>query len=79
MKVTIINYEKVLYQDSAIISMTVPGINGSFQILENHDSMISLLGVGFLKLSHNNHKNFLIKKINGGLLQVKKNIVIVIL
>ncbi|WP_185851529.1 F0F1 ATP synthase subunit epsilon [Blattabacterium cuenoti] len=77
MQVTIINYEKVFYQDSAT-SITAPGLNGFFQILENHDSMISLLGGGFLKLSSFKKKNFIIK-INGGLLQVKKNIVFILL
>ncbi|WP_185856011.1 F0F1 ATP synthase subunit epsilon [Blattabacterium cuenoti] len=77
MKVTIINFEKVLYQENSVTEMTVPGVNGYFQILENHDAMISVLGVGFMKLLFKS-KNFFIK-INRGLLQVNKNIVLVIL
>jgi len=77
MQVTIINYEKILYKDS-VTSITAPGLNGFFQILENHDSMISILGIGTLKLSLLEKKNFIFK-INGGLLQVTKNIVFIIL
>jgi F-type H+-transporting ATPase subunit epsilon len=76
-QITIIDFEKILYQDEKVNSITVPGLDGYFQILENHAPLISVLGYGLIKISHHN-KDFKMK-INGGFLQVKKNVIVVIL
>lgn len=78
MQVTIINFEKIFYQDK-VVSIVAPGLNGYFQILENHASFISILKDGILKLKpFYDRKNFEIQ-IDGGILQVKKNMVSIIL
>ncbi|AGD97987.1 F-type H -transporting ATPase subunit epsilon [Blattabacterium sp. (Blatta orientalis) str. Tarazona] len=78
MQVTIINFEKIFYQDK-VLSIVAPGLNGYFQVLENHAPFISILKDGILKLKPiYDRKNFEIQ-IEGGILQVKKNMVSIIL
>ncbi|WP_341651327.1 F0F1 ATP synthase subunit epsilon [Blattabacterium cuenoti] len=76
MKIRIISSHKILYQGN-IISIIAPGIQGYFQILKNHAPFISILRNGFLKLESQDRKKKI--KIEGGILQVKKNIIFVIL
>ncbi|WP_341660124.1 F0F1 ATP synthase subunit epsilon [Blattabacterium cuenoti] len=76
MKIRIISFHKILYQ-GYIISIIAPGIQGYFQILKNHAPFISILRNGFLKLESKDIKKEI--KIEGGILQVKKNIIFVIL
>ncbi|WP_341666369.1 F0F1 ATP synthase subunit epsilon [Blattabacterium cuenoti] len=76
MKIIIISFHKILYQ-GIIISIIAPGIYGYFQILKNHAPFISILRNGFLKLESKDIKKEI--KIEGGVLQVKKNIIFVIL
>ncbi|WP_185860671.1 F0F1 ATP synthase subunit epsilon [Blattabacterium cuenoti] len=82
MRIKIIRFHKILYQKH-IISIIAPGSRGYFQILENHAPFISILKYGFLKLELEKDKNKKnVKKeikIESGILQVRKNIVIVIL
>ncbi|WP_185878400.1 F0F1 ATP synthase subunit epsilon [Blattabacterium cuenoti] len=79
MQVTIINFEKIFYQDKVVLSIVAPGLNGYFQILENHAPFISILKDGILKLKlFYDRKNFEIQ-IEGGILQVKNNMVSIIL
>ncbi|WP_185852102.1 FoF1 ATP synthase subunit delta/epsilon [Blattabacterium cuenoti] len=76
MKIKIISYHKILYQKN-IISIIAPGYYGYFQILKNHAPFISILKNGFLKLESKDVKKKI--QIEGGLLQVKSNLIIVIL
>ncbi|BBA17468.1 F0F1 ATP synthase subunit epsilon [Blattabacterium cuenoti] len=76
MRIKILNFHKILYQGD-IISITAPGIQGYFQILKNHAPFISILMNGSLKLELKNIKKEI--KIESGILQVKKNMIIVIL
>ncbi|WP_185857277.1 FoF1 ATP synthase subunit delta/epsilon [Blattabacterium cuenoti] len=76
MKIKIISSHKILYQEN-IISIIAPGYHGYFQILKNHTPFISILKNGCLKLESKNVKKKI--KIEGGLLQVKKNLIVIIL
>ncbi|BAM99826.1 F0F1 ATP synthase subunit epsilon [Blattabacterium cuenoti] len=76
MKIRIISFHKILYQGN-IISIIAPGIQGYFQILKNHAPFISILKNGFLKLESKDIKKEI--KIEGGILQVNKNMILVIL
>ncbi|WP_185849179.1 F0F1 ATP synthase subunit epsilon [Blattabacterium cuenoti] len=78
MKIKIISSHKILYQEN-IISVIAPGFHGYFQILKNHAPFISILKNGLLKLKSDKKDVNKEIKIKGGLLQVKKNIVTVIL
>ncbi|WP_185876785.1 FoF1 ATP synthase subunit delta/epsilon [Blattabacterium cuenoti] len=77
MEIKVINYSKILYQGD-IISIIAPGVYGYFQVLENHDHFISILGYGIIKLvfGNGNRKKM---KIKGGIFRIKNNSIIVIL
>lgn len=49
MKLDIISPEASLFSGN-ITSVTVPGIEGEFQILSNHASIVSVLGKGSIKI-----------------------------
>ncbi|WP_185864979.1 FoF1 ATP synthase subunit delta/epsilon [Blattabacterium cuenoti] len=76
MKLTILNFKKILYK-GYIVSLIAPGFNGYFQILKNHTLFISILKNGYIKY-HNQKKEFKIK-IDKGLLKVEKNFIIILL
>lgn len=75
MNVEILTPDKTLFTGTAEV-VTLPGINGSFQILENHAPLIANLGKGTLSIkTANTEQNFDVK---GGLVEVLKNKVIVL-
>jgi F-type H+-transporting ATPase subunit epsilon len=76
MNVEILTPDKTLFQGEAEV-LTLPGINGSFQILENHAPLIANLGKGELeiKFQGGQHESFSVK---GGLVEVLKNKVVVL-
>ncbi|WP_185857909.1 F0F1 ATP synthase subunit epsilon [Blattabacterium cuenoti] len=78
MKIKIISSRKILYQGD-IISIIAPGYYGYFQILKDHAPFISILKNGFLKLQLEKDKKKKEIQILGGILQVKKNMVVIIL
>ncbi len=39
-----------------VTSVTVPGVGGSFQILNNHAAIVSILEKGFVKITASNFK-----------------------
>lgn len=75
-----------------VTSVSVPGVNGSFQMLNNHAPIVSILGIGTIKIESNhfdfgkdvaekftriNDKNYSIG-INSGTIEMKDNKVIVL-
>lgn len=56
MYLEIISPEAVLLQ-SEVTSVTVPGISGEFQMLENHAAIVSLLTEGIVKFDGNPNFN----------------------
>ncbi|MFK8268883.1 hypothetical protein [Capnocytophaga cynodegmi] len=86
MKVEIVTPEMILYKGE-VEAISVPGINGEFQMLENHAAIISVLTKGYIKLYGDIHlredvssrfekgdkkKEFLLT-INGGTLEFNNN------
>lgn len=71
MRVDIISPEKMLFSGEAK-SITMPGTNGSFQVLQHHAPMISTLdeGVVEMELVTNERKTFNIK---GGVVEIRNN------
>ncbi len=71
MRVDIISPESMIFSGDAK-SITLPGANGSFQLLDNHAPIISTLtqGVVEMELPNNEHKSFDIK---GGVVEVRNN------
>lgn len=76
MKVEIITPDKELFiGDASLIQL--PGIDGLFEILNNHAPMISALQKGKVKLKDNqNQEQFF--DINGGVIEVLNNKVLVL-
>jgi F-type H+-transporting ATPase subunit epsilon len=75
MKVEILTPDKTLFSGDADV-VTIPGINGSLQILENHAPMIANLKKGILSIKGKDGKQQF--DVNGGLVEVLKNKVIVL-
>lgn len=90
MKLEIISPEAVLLQ-SEVTSVAVPGVNGEFQILDNHAPIVSILQKGLIKIDGNITINENVKKkftknaegrwtlfINSGTLEMNNNKVIIL-
>ena len=73
MTVDIITPDKVVFSGEAKL-LRLPGIDGSFEILNHHAPLVSILGKGELKLIDNKDKEQLIP-INGGVIEVNNNVV----
>jgi F-type H+-transporting ATPase subunit epsilon len=75
-KLEILTPEKTLYTGK-INSIHLPGSKGSFTVLHNHAPIISTLVKGQIKIITENQKTELIDII-GGIVEVKKNTIIVL-
>ena len=75
MDVQIISPDKSLYDGKADL-VTVPGTSGSIGILNNHAPLVSSLSKGEVKIVLGNKEEFF--KINGGVVEVLKNSVVVL-
>lgn len=56
----------------------LPGIDGSFEILDKHAPMVSILGQGKVKIVEKDTKEEIFFDINGGVLEVHQNKVIIL-
>jgi F-type H+-transporting ATPase subunit epsilon len=74
MKLIIISPEKRLYQGEAEL-VTLPGLQGSFTILDHHAPIISGLNKG--KIVYRNKENERILEVEGGFVEAKNNVVTV--
>ncbi len=90
MYLEIVSPEATLFSGE-VTSVAVPGVNGEFEILNNHAPIVSLLKEGFVKISGNIEldqtvedkftkadKNTTLLKINSGTIEMKDNKVIVL-
>ena len=62
-----------------IVSIDVPGIEGNFQILNNHDNLVSLLKKGTLKYKDITGKEYILDIVRSGIIYVSNNNVKIIL
>tara|TARA_B110000261_G_C12759691_1_gene227974 strand:- start:107 stop:352 length:246 start_codon:yes stop_codon:yes gene_type:complete len=62
--------------EGEITSITLPGIEGSFQILNNHAPVVSALGIGNLVVVTGNET--IEFNLNGGVVEMNNNKVIVL-
>lgn len=75
MKVDIISPDKLIYEGEAD-SIKLPGKDGSFGILNKHAPIIASLRAGTVVLKNNdNEQSF---EVNGGVVEVVKNKVIIL-
>ena len=76
MKLEIITAESQLYSGE-VTSVKLPGMDGEFEILDNHAPVISTLDKGIIRVIDNNNKteNF---EVNGGVIEMQNNKIIVL-
>lgn len=89
MYLEIVTPEATLYKGSAT-SVSVPGVNGEFQILDHHAPIVSLLGKGNVKIHGNislkkevaskftTENNVAVLAINSGTIELNDNKVIIL-
>lgn len=75
MHLEILTPEKKIFEGDVTI-VTFPGANGSFQVMENHAPLISLLNEG--RVEYKSKEGVAGLNITGGLVEVLKNKVIVL-
>jgi F-type H+-transporting ATPase subunit epsilon len=76
MNLEIITPDKKLYEGE-VKSIQLPGLTGSFGVLDNHAPMISALKKGTINIVDNAQANISFD-VNGGVVEVNKNKVIVL-
>jgi len=76
MRLEIITPVNILYADE-ISLVQLPGMNGSFEILKNHASIVSSLATGIVKVIDSNKKTHLFE-IQGGVVECKSDNIIVL-
>ena len=76
MQLEIITAESQLYSGK-VTSVKLPGMDGEFEILNNHAPVISTLDKGIIRVIDNNNKteNF---EVNGGVIEMQNNKIIVL-
>lgn len=76
MNVEIINPDKTIFTGEAYL-VQLPGKDGSFEIMNNHAPLISVLKEGKVKVLDND-KNPQFFEIKGGVIEVLKNKVLIL-
>lgn len=75
MKLEIITPDQEIYSGDASL-VQFPGMDGLFEVLENHAPMISALAKGKIKMENKGETQYF--DINGGIVEVLKNKVLVL-
>ena len=76
MNIEIIDPDKTIFQGEADL-VQLPGKDGSFEILNNHAPLISVLKAGKIKIV-DQHKNTQFFEVKGGVIEVQKNKVLIL-
>jgi len=76
MNIEIITPDETIFTGIAKLAQ-FPGIDGSFEILNNHAPMIAVLKKGKIKIQDENNQ-FLFFEVKGGVVEVLKNKVLVL-
>jgi len=77
MQVEIITPDQEIYKGEAYL-VQLPGIDGSFEILNNHAPLISALKEGKIKLKKTKESKDEFYEVKGGVIEVLNNKVIVL-
>ena len=78
MKVEIITPDQTLFTGDNVQLVQLPGIDGSFEVLNNHAPLISILRKGKIKLRNKGEKEDQFFEVNGGVIEVLNNKVLVL-
>ena len=77
MKLNIITPDNVLYTGDNVYLVQLPGFDGSFEVMNHHAPLISVLRKGKIKVE-NKGENPLFFDINGGVIEVLENHVLIL-
>jgi F-type H+-transporting ATPase subunit epsilon len=77
MKVDIITPDSTLFSGDQVELVQLPGIDGSFEILNDHAPLISILKNGRIKLQNKGEKEIYFE-IKGGVIEVLSNKVLIL-
>jgi F-type H+-transporting ATPase subunit epsilon len=77
-KVEIVTPDSSIFTGDQVRLVQLPGIDGSFEILNNHAPMISVLGKGKIKVLNKDEKEPLYFDIQGGVIEVLNNRILVL-
>lgn len=77
MNLEILTPEKKLYSGE-VYGVQMPGISGSFEVLEKHAPLVSALKAGKLKVLKDKQNHFVYFEIQGGFVEVLNNKVTVL-
>jgi F-type H+-transporting ATPase subunit epsilon len=72
MKLDILTPERKIYEGE-VYGIIVPGINGYFELLDNHAPIVAALGNGNMKVIKDKNNNMEEYKINGGFIEMSNN------
>lgn len=76
MKIDIVKPDQTLFSGDASL-VQLPGVDGKFELLNNHAPLISILRKGSIKII-DNEKNTLFFETKGGVVEVKNNKVLIL-
>ena len=77
MKLSIISPDNVIYTGENVHLVQLPGIDGSFEIMNNHAPLIAVLKKGKVKVV-NKGETPLVFDVNGGVIEVLHNKVLIL-
>ncbi len=78
MKVEIITPDSTIFTGDNVGLIQLPGIDGSFEVLNNHAPLISVLKMGKIKIINKGEKEEQFFEIKGGVIEVVNNKVLVL-
>lgn len=77
MHVEIVTPDTTLFEDEQVHLVQLPGIDGSFEVLDQHAPLVSVLKKGKIKVEKKDNKP-LFFDINGGVIEVLHNHVLIL-
>jgi len=77
MKLTIISPDNAIFEGDNVHLVQLPGIDGSFEIMNNHAALISVLKKGKVKVEVKGEADRFFD-INGGVIEVLNNKVLIL-
>jgi len=78
MKVEIITPDSTIFSGDNVGLVQLPGIDGSFEVMNNHAPLISVLRSGMIKVLIKGDKTAQFFEIKGGVIEVLNNTVLVL-
>jgi F-type H+-transporting ATPase subunit epsilon len=78
MKVEIVTPDSTIFSGDNIHLVQLPGIDGSFEVMNNHAPLISVLRSGMIKVLIKGDKTPQFFEIKGGVIEVLNNKVLVL-